>query len=118
MTPKTTPGLASYTDADESKVDRAERIIRAELPTGREHATSAKALAAQTPVSASTVRDIIQRLVADGVPIGSKGPGYYRLATRAELDHEITSIEDEIRTREERKAALCRGWNRQVKDDA
>lgn len=112
MTPKTAQGLASWTDSDLSKVEWSKRYIRREMREhkGRDNAVSANDLAQQVPVSASTVRDIMQILVDEGLLLGSRGQGYYLIETTEEYVHELDGIMDEIKTRRARKEQLVSAW--------
>lgn len=113
--PKSTTGLASWTDSDLSAVEWSKRKLRLIFATGnhdgRDNAISAKQLARSLQVNDSTVRDLVQQLRAEGLPIASvNGRGYYVITSDAEFDNEIVGIEETIATLKARKRALRKAW--------
>lgn len=73
-----------WADARPSKHEVAKHIIATALD-GRPQAEalSGAELAARTPVSASTVRDLVAELRADGMAVVSFGSGYFQLTDDA-----------------------------------
>jgi len=104
--------LEQYTDSDRSDHEIAKAWLRHELAkTNAENTRTGKELAQNVPVSVSTVRDLLQELRAEGVPVWSEGRGYYVIQSAEELDRAIESIREEIATKEETMQHLAQGFN-------
>jgi len=104
--------LDEHTVTDESDHAVAKRTLRNVLLTqayGYDDRTSGADLAEYTPVSESTVRDLIGELRAEGVPVYSLGDGYFVVSNRAELERCLTAINDEIETRVQTRERLIAG---------
>lgn len=117
---KNTQGLASHTDSPQSDIITAKHRIKEVLErrAGEDDAeVTSPMLARQVPVSQSTVRDIIQQLIDDGLPIVSGPTGYRLIDSKAELHREIGRIEAEIQTREESKRRLAKAFNQRHYND-
>lgn len=101
--------LEQHTETDRTDHEIAKAQLRGTLLTeciGQPNATSGKELAAETPVSSSTIRDLIKELRAEGIPVFSLGNGYFVINSAAEFRTCIERINDEIATREETKKEL------------
>lgn len=71
-----------WTHSRPSKAEVAKTIIAQTLAgSGYEDRISARALGDRTPVSVSTVRDLVSELRADGMPVISFGSGYFEIQT-------------------------------------
>jgi biotin operon repressor len=109
-----TTSLEHYTESDRTDHEIAKAQLRYELSkTDAENTRTGKELAATVPVSASTVRDLLQELREGGIPVWNEGTGYYVIRNADELDRAITSIRDEIQTKEQTMQHLAAGYNRQ-----
>jgi len=101
--------LEHYTDSDLTDHEVAKAYLREQLlATHADHTIPATELAEHVPVSASTVRDLIQDLREEGLPVWSGPRGYYVIQSGAELDSAIESINEQIATMEHTKQQLCR----------
>lgn len=102
--------LEQHTDTDRPAHEVAKSALRTTLLSeciGQANAMSGKDLAAQTPVSSSTVRDLIGELRREEqIPVYSLGNGYFVIASSAEFEECISRIDDEIQTRQETKREL------------
>lgn len=102
--------LEQHTDTDRPAHEVAKTALRTTLLSeclGRENAMSGKELAAQTPVSSSTIRDLIGELRREEhIPVYSLGQGYFVIRTSEEFEACINRIDDEIETRQETKRQL------------
>lgn len=106
--------LEAYTDTDSTDHDRAKRTIATTLANearGREHAISSTDLAERTPVSASTVRDLIPQVRREyGLPIAS-AQGYFVAETNEEaadfIERQKRQAEQSLRTARE----FAANWN-------
>lgn len=106
--------LEQYTESDRSDHELAKAQLRRDLSrTDSDNTLTGKELAERVPVSVSTVRDLIQELRRDGLPVWSEGRGYYVIQSAAELDRAIESIREEIDTKEQTMQELCAGFNQQ-----
>lgn len=80
---------------------------------GYDNRVSAKDLAAQTTVSASTVRDIVRELQREfDVPVASLGNGYFIIQSGDELDRVVESYREEIATKQTRLQRIVGAYNR------
>ena len=107
--------LDDHTISDESDHVVAKRTLRNVLLTqayGYDDRMSGADLAEFTPVSESTVRDLIGELRAEGTPVYSFGSGYFVVSNRAELERCLEAINDEIQTRIETRENLIDGVSR------
>ena len=108
------PSLDHYTESDLSDHDRAKRIIEDVLTTearGKDNAISSRDLADRTPVSASTVRDLIQELrQAHKLPIGSSN-GYFLIETDAEAERQIERQIEQARRSRQTAQNIAAAWN-------
>ena len=101
--------LEEYTESDRTDHEIAKDTLRYTLLhdcIGRSNATSGHELAADTPVSSSTIRDLIKELRAEGIPVVSLGQGYFVINTSDEFSTVIERIDKEIATRQETKREL------------
>jgi len=102
--------LEKHTNTDRPAHEVAKSALRTTLLgecIGQANAMSGKDLAKQTPVSSSTVRDLIGELRREEqIPVYSLGNGYFVIASSAEFEECITRIDDEIQTRQETKQEL------------
>jgi biotin operon repressor len=102
--------LDEHTDTDRPDHEIAKAQLRRTLLSdcvGKQNATSGSDLAAETPVSESTIRDLIAELRQDEeLPVYSLGQGYFVIATSDEFRECISRIDDEIATRQQTKRAL------------
>jgi len=101
--------LEDHTETNQTAHEVAKRKLRYILLNGcigRENAMSGKALAQETPVSSSTIRDLIKELRSEGVPVVSLGQGYFVINTSSEFSKVIERIDSEIQTRQETKREL------------
>jgi DNA-binding GntR family transcriptional regulator len=102
--------LEQHTDTDRPAHEVAKSKLRRTLLSeciGREQAKSGKALAAETPVSSSTIRDLIGELRREEqIPVYSLGQGYFVIASSEDFEACISRIDDEIQTRQETKRQL------------
>jgi biotin operon repressor len=104
--------LEQHTDTDRSDHARAKAQLRRALRrTDSENRLSGRELAETVPVSESTVRDLLQELRREGLPVWSNGHGYYVIQDGEELDSVIESIRDEIATKEQTMTELCKAFN-------
>jgi len=102
--------LEDHTQTDKPDHEVAKSALRRTLLSeclGKENAMSGKALAAQTPVSSSTIRDLIGELRREeGIPVYSLGQGYFVISTSDEFKECVARIDQEIATRQETKREL------------
>lgn len=106
--------LSHYTTTDEPDHDRAKRTIAETLQAearGREAAISSADLAERTPVSASTVRDLVAEVRREhGLPIAS-ADGYFLATTDDEaadfIERQKRQAEQSLRTARE----FAANWN-------
>ena len=102
--------LEDHTETDKPDHEVAKSALRRVLISechGKENAMSGKALAAQTPVSSSTIRDLIGELRRDeGIPVYSLGQGYFVISDADEFRECVERIDKEIKTRQETKREL------------
>lgn len=108
--------LSKHTKSDQSDHNTAKEIIAKELRnrTGKANAISSKGLAEQTPVSASTVRDLIPEVRREFyLPIAS-GNGYYLIDDQSTFLEVMDQIEAEIETRKQTQRELAKVWNSEV----
>lgn len=107
--------LAEFTDSDEPDHVVAKRTIAWKLQQhhrGRADAVSSKELAEYTPVSASTVRDLVPEVRREyGVPIASSN-GYYVAETRDEATRFIERQKQQARTSKRTAEEFAKAWNR------
>lgn len=106
--------LDQYTQTDRTDHEQAKVTIYNILKetTERSDAVSSKELAEKTPVSRSTVRDLVSEVRRDYlIPVVSCPKGYYRVMDINDLERQLERINDEIETREQTKRELTRAWN-------
>ena len=104
--------LEDYTETDATDHEIAKQRLEHVLLTqayGYDDRTSGADLAEYTPVSESTVRDLIGELRAEGTPVYSFGDGYFVVSNRAELERCLSAINDEIETRIQTRERLIAG---------
>jgi len=114
MTPELHRQYRQYVERADAIGDDRLTVLNALLTQARgyDNRTSAKDLAAQTTVSASTVRDIVTELrVEFGVPVASLGNGYFVISDPDELDRVLQSYRDEIATKRERMREITAAYN-------
>lgn len=103
-----------YTDTDAPAHDRAKRTIAQTLANdahGRENAISSAALAERTPVSASTVRDLVPQVMAEyGLPVGTSN-GYFVIQTDDEYDRQVERQLKQAETSRQRALLIGRTYN-------
>lgn len=94
--------------------ERAKRIIAHVLPDmhrGRDRAISSRELAKQTPVGASTLRDLIKEVQREyRIPIGSCRNGYYVVIEPSDFQRRVRSKRKEIETHEETLIEFVSAW--------
>lgn len=79
---------------------------------GRDNAISGKDLAAKTPVSASTTRDLIAEVRTDfHLPVASCSDGYFVVSDADELAEVCDRIDRTIQTKRQRKRELVASFN-------
>jgi len=96
-----------------SNVRRSEQtgvktIIKAH--PGRQNAIPSTEIANRVNRKPTTVRDIVQELIADGALIGSCSDGYYWLATESEFRQEMDSLDSQRDETDARMSALASTW--------
>lgn len=106
-----------HAESDAATVRQSRARVRAALErnaVGQTNAMSGSELAALTPLKATTVRDIIAELRDDpkGPPIANCSDGYYVIADVSELQAWVEDVNDEIQTKENRKQANVKSFNR------
>lgn len=106
-----------YAESDEQTVRHSRAIVRYALERharGRSAALSGRALAEQTPLKSTTVRDIIAELRDDPTapPIGNCGNGYYVIETTEELEDWLAQKNQEIETKRNRMQQTVKSFNR------
>jgi len=98
------------TDHEQAKVAIYNRLRRTHDPTD---AVSSTDLAELTPVSASTVRDLVKEVRREyKIPVVACSKGYYRVTDVDDLARQLERINDEIATREQTKRELTAAWNK------
>lgn len=103
--------LESYTDSDKSDHQIAKEIIANRLRRADE-GISGSDLAADVPVSRSTVYDLIQELRRQhNMPVYSFLDGYRLITSVDEFERALASINQEIETRQQTKQELGAAWN-------
>lgn len=106
--------LEAYTDTDSTDHDRAKRTIATTLANearGREHAISSTDLADRTPVSASTVRDLIPVVMDEyQLPIGTAN-GYFVIESKAEYARQVDRQIRQAETSRERARLISATFN-------
>lgn len=104
-----------HTDSTASDHERAKRAIATRLVNhhrGRDNAVSSRDLAQHTPVSASTVRDLIVEVRQEmNVPIGSSN-GYFVITSADELQRQIDRQKQQAETSMQRAEDMAAAWNR------
>jgi predicted transcriptional regulator len=106
--------LDEYTDTDRTDHEIAKSTIARILAmtTDRDDAVSSKDLAAKTPVSASTVRDLVKEVRREyRMPVVACSNGYYRVTDVDDFSDQMERINDEIATREQTKRELTKAFN-------
>jgi len=106
-----TKPLEAYTDSDRTDHEIAKERIANQLRHA-DDGLSGTALAADVPVSRSTVYDLIQELRRDhAMPVYSFSDGYRLITTVEEFEEALASINQEIETRQQTKQELGQAWN-------
>lgn len=104
-----------HTTTDAPDHERAKRTIAETLTNfgvGRDNAISGADLAAKTPVSASTTRDLIAEVRTDyALPVASCSDGYFVVSDVDELAEVCDRIDRTIETKRQRKRELVGAWN-------
>lgn len=109
--------LSDHTDTNQDDHNVAKRIIARELSNrhGKDSAISSHRLAELTPVSQSTVRDLVPEVRTQfNMPIASGSTGYFVIANRDEFIEVMDRIEDTIATKKERQSELAAAFNSRV----
>ena len=106
-----------HADSDASTVRNSRQIIQNLLEencVGRDNAAPTRKFAEHTPLSKSTIRDVIAELRDDpaGPPIGSCADGYFIISSDAELSEYVASMNETIQTKRERLEANLEAYNR------
>jgi len=79
---------------------------------GKDNAISGQALAEKTPVSASTVRDLIPEVRNRyRMPVASCSKGYYRISSQDEFVEVMERIEQRVATAKERQREIARAYH-------
>lgn len=99
--------------ADESKIEQAKReLVWLLRNRGPENAMSSADLADRTPVSASTVRDLVPEIRRDlGIPLVSGSGGYYEVQSHSDFVRVMEREEQAIETKRERMRELSKAWH-------
>jgi len=108
--------LDQYTQSDQTDHEKAKVAIynRLRRTHDKADAVSSKELAELTPVSSSTVRDLVKEVRSEySIPVVSCSQGYYRVTDVDDLARQIDRIDDEIATREQTKRELTAAWNQE-----
>lgn len=104
-----------YVDREDAIGEDRQIVLNVLLTDARgyDNRVSAKDLAAQTTVSASTVRDIVRELQREfDVPVASLGNGYFIIQSGDELDRVVESYREEIATKQTRLQRIVGAYNR------
>lgn len=106
--------VSQYTDTNQSEHELAIQTLARTLShhKGKDNAISGKDLADRTPVSASTVRDLIPEVRQRyRMPVASCSKGYYRIESKDEFLEVMERIEGRISTAKERQREIARAWH-------
>lgn len=107
--------LEQYTQTEKSDHEVAKHILVQQLAHRKyEDRTSAKDLAAMTPVSVSTVRSLIRQIRKEyRLPIYSFNDGYFRVRKLEHFEKAIERLDKKIETKVETKQQLTAAYNEQ-----
>jgi biotin operon repressor len=103
-----------YVESDRVTIDGDKEIVLNILRRhrGRENAISARAIAEETTVSESTVRDMVADLREQwSIPVASLGRGYFLIEDGDELDHVVEQYQQTIETKRERMQTIVQAFN-------
>lgn len=107
--------LSQYTTTDEPDHEIAKRVIASTLANearGKANAISSADLADRTPVSASTVRDLVPQVMAEYcLPIGDSN-GYFIIEDREEYARQVDRKIRQAETSRERARLISSTFNR------
>lgn len=109
--------LEQHTDSGIDEHNTAKRIIARELSNrkGKENSISSNELAGKTPVSQSTVRDLVPEVRRQfNMPIASGSKGYFVIANKSEFIEVMDRIEETIQTKKQRQSELAAAYNSRV----
>ena len=121
------PSLDDYTvaDADTNELakvtlrnilagrDYDDRLTQAELTRRVQNALASRGVDGDELPSKSTVRSLIRRVRREyGLPVYSKGSGYWHVQDTAEFEEAIGRIDSQIETKRETKRELAAAFNR------
>ena len=103
-----------YARADVSKIEVAKQRVASDLEgRKRENAVSSKALAERTPVSASTVRDLVPEIRREyELPVVSGPRGYYEVQEHGDFLRVMEREQHAIETKQQRMRELSKAWNK------
>lgn len=115
-----TTDLAQHTDTGESDHEKAKRRIAEALVNearGRDNAISSSDLADRTPVSASTVRDLIRDVRREyRLPIGNAN-GYFVIEASEEFARQVEKQKQRAETSRETARDIAKAWNQDKAGD-
>ena len=111
-----TKPLEHYTDTDDvpDHVQARNRIrqVLTNEARGRDNAISSTDLAERTPVSSSTVRDLIPEVRERwGIPIGSCPSGYFVIESADVFERQVERQLAQAERSKETARAIARAWN-------
>ena len=111
-----TKPLEHYTDTDDvpDHVQARNRIrqVLTNEARGRDNAISSTDLAERTPVSSSTVRDLIPEVRERwGIPIGSCPSGYFVIEDSEVFERQVERQLAQAERSKETARAIARAWN-------
>lgn len=106
--------VSEYTETDDSDHEKAKQIIARTLQMnaqGRDNAISSKELAHRTPVSASTVRDLVPEVRREyRLPIGSSN-GYFIIENADEFGRQVERQLNQAERSRQTAQEIAAAWN-------
>jgi len=100
------------TDPGTVQTDKHRLAARLRDHIGYENRISGRDLADDLNINLSTMRDAIAEVREEyGIPVISRGSGYYVIEDETELETELGRIQDEIATKRETKRELVAAYN-------
>lgn len=106
--------LDQYTDSDRTDHEIAKAKLRRIFKhhTQRSDSVPASELAEGLPIAETTVRDLIQELRRDGLPImAAPSGGYYWVSSVEDFEDHLIRLDGEIATKQETKRQLAAAFN-------
>jgi len=113
-TPTTMTRAEHHADSHENDVASDKKRLAATLNdhVGYENRIPGSELAERVGINESTMRDALAEVRTEyGIPVVSRGSGYYVIEQKDELQTELGRIAEEIATRKETKRELVDAWN-------